>query len=364
MSCKFFSNAALDDKLKSIREELISAQGRIIRLTGLSGVGKTRLVHSALSADDDSPTALKSLSEATIYINYAEVPSDLVNFVAQLAEGFSGVVVVDDCPPAIHERIVDIVTNSSLSVVTVFHQSEPARRDTRCLDLRPEEMGDVVEQILREDSNLVSRGESAIKAVAEFAKGFPQIAKLITEFHRAPTLEELFEREPLAQKLLSQGEKPDQETLLAMQALSLLRTIGGGASILTKQLEAVRQIFCSGEISEGQFLRIIEQQKKRKVIQQIADTIMVVPRPLAVALAAEFLEGFPSAKWRAALDRIDNAHLLEPFARRMEELEFSEKAVELGALLLERGFPFDDAEYLLSGTTGSRMFRALTPLNP
>src|ERR1017187_4175349 len=225
-------------------------------------------------------------------------------------------------------------------------------------------MGDIVENILKGDSHLVSKGPSAIKAIAEFAKGFPQIAKLITEFHRAPTLEELRDREPLAQKLLSRGETPDKETLLTMQALSLFRTIGGGASILTKQLEAVRQIFCGEELTEHEFLRTVAQQKKREVIQQIADTLMVVPRPLAVALAAAFLEGFPSARWRHAIDGIDAAGLLGAFARRIEELEFSDKADEVGELLLKHGLPFDDAEYLLSGTTGSRMFRALTPLNP
>src|SRR5437016_2266987 len=140
--------------------------------------------------------------------------NDLLNFVAHLADnGYSATVVVDDCPPDIHERLVQVAGNSALSLVTVLHQPEPERSDSYLLTLEPSEMEDVVEQILRADAQLAARGKDAIKAVAKFCEGFPQIAKLITDFHRAPTLEELRDREPLVQKLISRGEPPDANTL-------------------------------------------------------------------------------------------------------------------------------------------------------
>jgi hypothetical protein len=92
--------------------------------------------------------------------------------------------------------------------------------------------------------------------------------------------------------------------------------------------------------------------------------MMVVPRPLAVALAADFIPIFPAERWKEAVDRLSAGGLISVFTRRIEELEFSEKGEAIGKLLLESGLPFNDAEYLLSGATGSQMFRALTPLNP
>ena len=55
--------------------------------------------------------------------------------------------------------------------------------------------------------------------------------------------------------------------------------------------------------------------------------------------------------------------LLREFQRRIEELEFSDRAEELGKMFLEVGLPFEDAGYLLTGT-GSQMFRSLTALSP
>ena len=64
------------------------------------------------------------------------------------------------------------------------------------------------------------------------------------------------------------------------------------------------------------------------------------------------------------VDKLSKTGLLSEFLQRIEELEFSEQAEALGKMFLEDGLPFNDAEYLLTGTTGSQMFRALTLLSP
>ena len=360
----FYDSETGAQKIRIIQEALKLGQTRIFRVTGLSGVGKSRLVNEALKINASSESALRAISAAALYINYADTSEAVVNFVTQLADGdYSAIVVVDDCPPDIHDRLVEIVANSQLSLVTLFYQSEPLRQDTSLLTLSPNEMTGVVEQIVRADPYLGSRDESSIKAVADFAQGFPQIAKLITEFRRAPTLEELRDREPLVQKLLSCGNQPDEDTLSTMQALALFRAIGGSAQVLDRQLNIVRDLFCP-EISKSKFWRIIQRQKDGEVLQQVADTLMVVPRPLAVALAAKFIEMLPVDTWPATAITLDAEKLLSAFARRLEELEFSDKGEAIGKHLVERGFPFVDAEYLVTGATGARIFRALTVLNP
>ena len=223
-------------------------------------------------------------------------------------------------------------------------------------------MLDVVEHIFREDVNLVVRGEGAVKAVTSFAQGFPQIAKLITEFHRAPTMDELSDRAKLFQKLLSRGDSPDDVTLLTARSLALFRTIGGSRAKLESQLSVIRKLFCP-QITEFDYRRSIEAQKKRRIIQQVADTLALTPRPLAVALAADFISFLPTGRWRDAVDTLAEVGLLREFQRRIEELEFSDRGEELGKMFLEVGLPFEEAGYLLTGT-GSRMFRSLTALSP
>lgn len=366
---KFFLNSSLASKINAIRTKLYdTSKSHIIRVNGLSGLGKSRLIYEALKKDEDkSNTKQNSLSESCIYLSYANNSLNLVNFISHIAKNnFSGIVVIDDCPNSIHEKIARIITESKLSklsVITIFHEPQTQRNDTYLVSLKPDEMNDVVENILREEPSLMARGEDAIKAVTQFAEGFPQIAKLIAEFRRAPTIDELRDRSELFQKFLCRGQPPDHTTLLTAQALSLFKSIGGSTLKLDSDITLIHNLFCS-EIGEMEFRRSIEEQKKRKIFQQIADTLLITPRPLAVALAANFIQIFSIKKWKDAIEKISEAGLLSEFAQRLEELEFSENSEAIGKLLLEYGLPFNDAEYLLTGTTGSQIFRALTVLNP
>jgi len=363
VSGPFFENATLTSKIATIRETLLVGKTRMIRMTGLSGVGKSRLVYEALKPSNDGNAAQDSLAASCIYLSYETVAADLLGLIAHLADNkYAAIVVVDDCPPEIHDRIANFVGNSLLSVVTIFHEPQQQREDSHPLNLAPEEMEDVVEKILRGDANLLARGEGAIKAVASFAQGFPKIAKLIVEFHRAPTMDELSDRAKLFHKLLSRGEDPDKTTLLAAQSLSMFRTIGGSTAKLEADLSIIRELFCP-DISEIEYRRTIEAQKKRRIVQQIADTLVLAPRPLGVALATDFISFFPNEKWKEVVEKLSGAGLVSEFCRRIEELEFSDQSEALGKMFLEAGLPFNDAEYLLTGT-GSRMFRALTVLSP
>ena len=358
----FYSNKPIQRKIGAIRDALLDGT-RLIRLTGLSGVGKTRLVYEALRPSNGDNPDQDSLSASCIYISYEGLSSDLLGLIAHFADNnYSAIVVVDDCPASIHDRIANIVGQSLLSVVTIFHEPQQRRGDSYPLILTPEEMGDVVENILREDLHLSGRGEGAIKAVASFAQGFPQIAKLIAEFHRAPTMDELSDRAKLFQKLLSCGENPNDITLLTAQSIALFRTIGGSTAKLESHMSIIRGLFCP-QITEFDYRRSIEAQKKRRVIQRVADTLALTPRPLAVALAANFFSFFPPGRWKDAVATLAEVGLLREFQRRIEELEFSDRAEELGEMFLEVGLPFEDEGYLLTGT-GSRMFRSLTALSP
>lgn len=360
----FFLNPALTKMIATLKAALQAGDTRMIRLTGLSGVGKSRLVYEALKPSNDSRARQDSLSASCIYLRYDDVPCDLLGLINHLADNnFSAIIIIDDCPSDIHDRIAGVVAKSQLSVVTIFHESQPQRSDTHVLELTPQDMESVVESILKEDPQLAGRGDAAIRAVASFAGGFPQIAKLIIEFHRAPTTDELNDRAKLFRKLLSRGSEPDNATLRTARALALFRRIGGSAPALTQHLKVIRTLFCR-DISEMDFLSVIEKQKKRKIVQQIADTLVLAPRPLGVALAADFITVYPPGDWKATVDTLNEADLLEQFCERIEELEFSEQAEALGTMLLEVGLPFNDAEYLLTGGTGSQMFRALATLSP
>jgi hypothetical protein len=359
----FFPNDKLREKIAAIQSTLAEGRLRIIRLTGLSGLGKTRLVFEAVKPAPGAATLVAALAADSIYLSYADVPDDLVNFISHLASGdYAGTVIVDDCPEDIHDRLAAKVAPSSLSLVTIFHEPQAQRKDTQPLELEPEELSGVVEQILRQDEHLLAQGDEAVKTVAGFTEGFPQMAKLVTELHRAPSKQELSSRAGLFQKLLGAGRDPTPATLKTIQTLALFRVVGGSKRKLSADLQTIRTVFCP-DVPESDFLQVIEDQKRRRIVQVTADTLTIAPRPLAVALAANFLPACPG-DWKAHLETLGTAGLAVDLARRIEELEVSEKVEELGRLFLEEKIPFDHTEYLLSGTTASLIFRAFSVLNP
>lgn len=149
-------------RIQAVRETLADGKQRVIRLTGLSGLGKSRLIYEALKFDARSSVDENALSASAIYLALEDVEHEFFSFLNHLATGgYSALLVVDDCPPDIHDRIVRIVGPSSLSVVTIFHERQEKRQDTLPLGLEPEDLVDIVEKILRADPYLVQRGEDA-----------------------------------------------------------------------------------------------------------------------------------------------------------------------------------------------------------
>ena len=99
ISGPFYSNEAIQLKIGAIRDALLEGKRRLIRVTGLSGVGKTRLVYEALKPSDGDNADQHSLSASCIYISYESLSADLLGLIAHFADNnYSAIVVVDDCP--------------------------------------------------------------------------------------------------------------------------------------------------------------------------------------------------------------------------------------------------------------------------
>lgn len=361
---EYFGSNTSSHKIASLKDALLSGAKRLIRVTGLSGLGKTRIVYEAFSQYSKGNPSEAALTESCIYISYSDISTELIQLISYLSSNeLEAIIVVDDCPSDIHNNIANKIGNSNLKVITIYHEPQELRSDTLCIELDPGEMKDVVTQIIKKDPQLSSKGDDAINAVASFAQGFPQMAKLICELKRAPSVKELNDRSSIIKKLLYQGDTADKNIIRIAQILSLFKIIGGSGKKYNTDLKSIREIFCP-DISEYDFNNFIYQQKQRKIVQQIGDTLFLGPRPLAVALAIDYISIYPKEKWREVIEKIKEDRLISEFLSRIEELEFSREGEEIGKMFLEIGLPFNNAEYLIIGRTGSQIFRTLTVLCP
>ena len=104
-----------DDRLPLLRTSLrdqISEPGRVARVVGLSGVGKSRLVFEALGPTEEEESNGHFLSDSVMYAVQSEVGREPINRVVQsLADsGRRAVVVVDDCDPETHRVLTGMVS--------------------------------------------------------------------------------------------------------------------------------------------------------------------------------------------------------------------------------------------------------------
>ena len=102
--------------------ELLVGGGKSIRIVGLSGVGKTRLVQ-ALFDDRVKTTVPALLPEQALYTDSTDNPNPYPSAMleALMSNHGSSVVVVDNCGQELHNRLTGIVlrAGSSVSLITI-----------------------------------------------------------------------------------------------------------------------------------------------------------------------------------------------------------------------------------------------------
>jgi hypothetical protein len=102
------------------RADELAQPGKIVRLIGLSGVGKTRLAQALFDVRVGSRPLPPSLA---VYTNLSDNPDPQPTGLASdlIANRTRAVLIVDNCPPDLHRRLFDLcaASGSTISVLTV-----------------------------------------------------------------------------------------------------------------------------------------------------------------------------------------------------------------------------------------------------
>ena len=210
-----------------------------MRLIGLAGVGKTRLVQALF----DDRIGENSLDPSlAIYTNMADEPdpqpmgllSDLI------AARTSAIVIIDNCPPDLHQRISEICRSSEsiLSVITVEYDiREDQPEGTEVFRLEPASI-ELTEKLVQHRFPVLSRVDS--HTIAEFSGGNARIAiGLASTIGNNETIAGLSDEE-LFQRLFRQRHGEDESLLLVAQACSLVYSFQGQDVTTDDQAELVR----------------------------------------------------------------------------------------------------------------------------
>ena len=165
------STLAAIARMRNVLREL----GTVVRLIGLSGVGKTRLVQALF----DARIGAQALDHAlALYTNMSDDPDPQpIGMVSDLlAAGTRAIAVVDNCAPELHRQLSEVCRRqgSTISVITVeydIREDEP--EGTEVFELLPSSEG-LIEQLIKRRFPELSVIDA--RTAAEFSGGNARIA--------------------------------------------------------------------------------------------------------------------------------------------------------------------------------------------
>ena len=361
---QFQQNEYLTAQICGLREWLLKPK-RVARITGPTGLGKTRLGYETFGCAQVGDDKIRqALCGAAAYVDAQMYGTLVLGWVDQMCQlGYGGVIIVDNCPYEWHHQLASIVQrqNSRLNLLTLDYVPEYGQPDILHIELNPEKLRDIVPKILKSVPDLTHLDDAQIERVSNFAQGFPQIAILTAKAGRALEIRHLNSQNGLADRLLWGRNAPDPQAREFVRCLALFSSVGAQGNY-KHQLDFIREALCKG-VSEYDFNRVTKQFYEKKILQRAGDFIMVTPPPLAVALAAEWLSDAPDDHVLALFPGFEEHKLTNAFCSQLRLLDFSPRAEELSRKLLGPGSPLSVAE-VLDSEVGSRIFRALSELNP
>lgn len=358
---EFVSSYELDQIITQLRSYL-SEEKKVARIIGLPGKGKTRLALEIFRADNTDNTELSLLNQSVIYVDANNSRSELIPTIIALRDlKISGVIVVDNCDYELHKALKSAVEHldSKISILTIDYNLH----QTSSLDpliVLEEISNDVIEGILRK--SYPQMAEDDLERIAIFAEGFPSIATLLAEarindFDNIGSIQD----ESLVNKLLWGRDSEDSTALKVIEACAIFESIGFSEE-KEYEMKYVAEAICG--IDEDEFYEKCSYFIKKKIMVQYGRYIKLVPKTLAITLAAQWWQKCrPKKAQNILVDGNLPASMVSQLCNQISKLHFLEHAKELTANLCGVQAPFGQAE-ILSSEVGSSIFCSFVEIDP
>lgn len=331
-----------DERLAAVRNAVRPAaeqEREVVRVVGLSGLGKSRLVLEALADDVDAGYRPADL---VLYGIETELGSTTVKGAVQFLTdiGKRAIIVVDRCSVETHADLAAMVRRSSsrLSLITIDHEIPrgPLPPGTHLIERASTA---VVEALIKTLQPGLPTED--VRRLVKFANGFPQMAVLsagawVADIPLATvTTDFLIEQVVIGSRSVNKDEVLQCAKLLSVFGLLGLRDeaaveLGQAASI-------------SGVLSAEQLRATFADLVHRRVAQPRGRFITIQPRPIAHSLSERQWREWGPDKWDEILTQAP-ARLREKAAGQLALLNRSDISLEVTRHVCRRGGPLDSYE--------------------
>lgn len=339
--------------------ETLSKPGGVVRLIGLSGTGKTRMVEALFEKGIGEGQPLDQALVMYTDLGNEPEPSAREMLLRVGADEKRVIFIVDNCKPEVHRTLSNVVRQyeTHLSLLTVEYDvaDDDAPEATDVYELAPAS-DNVLDGILR---RLVPHLTGPDRhRITEFSGGNARIALVLARTVKEGETLGVLNDADLFRRLFRQGQAEDPDLLRAGQVCSLVYSFEG-EDTKTEGAE-LRVLAMLAEMTPNELFRHVGRLKRRDLVQARGNWRAVLPPALANRLAKWALQEIPAGDITDAFEA--NERLLISFSRRLEYLHDAEEARAIASRWM------DDQKWLADPTElnelGRKLFINLAPLVP
>ncbi len=349
---------SIKDAIEPIRQ-LIRLTRKAVRITGLSGVGKTRIVQALF---DESVGANALDRTLAVYADTGDdpIPSAAAMLERLIAEQCSAIMVLDNCPSELHASLAARVTSvgSKIKLITVeydIREDKPQTTEVIHIQAVGPEVAEIL--LLRRFPGI---GQLNARRIAQYADGNARVSLAIAErVEEGESLAVLSDAQ-LFNRLFEQRHEPDEGLREQAELLSLVYSFSINFSE-TGDSELASLGTLAG-YSHNQLFRTLKKLTDRHILQARSHWRAILPHAIANRLAASALETFPVAFLRSSFEVPGRERLLTSFAHRLGLLHDHPVAKEIAAAWLQPGALLSNL--LALEDLPARMLQYIAPVVP
>lgn len=349
------------DMINTVRGKL-ATPGTILRLVGLSGVGKTRFIQALFETEIGHSV----LSRDAVYYTdtgFSPLPEPMALLEKMISSGAVGIIIVDNCATTLHKSLVTIIKSSSvqvnISLLTVEYDIRddiPENTDVITMEANSDELIKKLIELQYPDIQPVN-----LDKITEFSCGNARVAiALASVTGRSGNISRLRDEE-LFRKLFNQGRGENHELMRAGEILSLVYSfLYEDGSEKSEELTSLSTI---SNISHKELYAFASEIKRRGLAQTRGSWMAILPHPIANKLAVIALDNIPAADILAVINPDNNARMFKSFTHRLGYLSDSSTALKIVSNMLTCGGIFE--KMLTEGTKESpEVFNLITNVAP
>ena len=318
--------------IKAVRDKL-RGNTSIVRITGLSGVGKTRFAQALFEQEIGG--------EPLPYTNtiYADLGEDLVPSASEMvdyliANNSDTCIVLDNCPPDIHRTLQKriAVSNAKIKLLSIEYDiSTDKPEETQVIHIEPASE-DTVSLLLQRRFPKLNKTNS--DKIAEFSGGNARVAlALADQVDINENLSQLSDEE-LFKRLFHQRKQVDVSLLESAETLSLIYSFD--ISNENNELLALGRISC---IESKTLYRHQAELLRRHIAQKRGNWRAVLPHAISNKLARRAFENLTISQINTELFKEENERLLMSCAHRVSYLHDSLEAQALAESWIQGDAP-------------------------